>query len=182
MNLDKQRRITEYLLSIKRGDERSLDFLYNEIAKNVRHIALSYFPDKDEAEDFIQDFWADIYKIADKFRFSKNGYGYLYRVLTRRALNRLKTLKRARCRVNIYVDYEDYEVPSDDLRLIEVRETVKAAMSVLSKVEKEVIQLHYFEELTLKTIGKIIGKSTTQAFNIKQTALDKMRKFLDESN
>lgn len=182
MNLDKQRRITEYLLRIKRGDEKSLDFLYDEIAKNVRHIALSYFPDKDEADDFIQDFWADICKIAGKFRFFKNGYGYSYRVLTRRALNRLKALKRERRRVNVYVDYEAYEDPTDSIRVIEVRETVKAAMGVLTKIEKEVVQLHYFEELSLKEIAKVIGKSTTQAFNIKQNALDKMRNFLEEND
>lgn len=63
-----------------------------------------------------------------------------------------------------------------------MRETVKAAMGVLTKIEKEVVQLHYFEELSLKEIAKVIGKSTTQAFNIKQNALDKMRNFLEEND
>lgn len=180
MDLDRRRKITKYLLGIKRGDIECLNFLYDDIAKNVRHIALSYFPDENEADDFIQDFWADIGKIAQKFRFSKNGYGFLYKVLNRRALNRLKALKRERRRVNIFVDYESYEEPTDNIQLIEVRETVKQAMSILTNHEKEIVQLHYFEELSLKEISKVIGKSTTQTFNIKQSALDKMRRFLEE--
>lgn len=182
MNLDKQRRITEYLFGIKCGDNNCLDLLYDSIAKNVRHLALSYFPDMDEAEDFIQDFWADIYKIANKFRFSKNGYGYLYRVLTRRAINRLKSLEREKDRVAIFVDYEKYEEETCDLHLIETRHTVHQAMKILTMEEKEVVQLHYFEELPLREIARLIGKSTTQAFNIKEKALEKMRDFLEKED
>lgn len=105
MDTQDKQEITKALLAIKNREEYAVERLYELVGHTIRYIAFKYLKNIEDAEDLEQDFWADIYRIADKFFFLKNGFGYICKVMNNMAVNRYKKLHRTN-RIEIaYVDY-----------------------------------------------------------------------------
>lgn len=73
---DKQE-ITMALFAVKDREENAVERLYELVGHTIRYIAFKYLRNVDDAEDLEQDFWADIYRIADKFFLFKEWF-WLY--------------------------------------------------------------------------------------------------------
>ncbi len=173
--------INEYINGIKTGDDHCLEMLYSTISANVRHIALKYLKNEFDADDLVQDFWADIHKISLGFIFNQNGFSYLCKVMTRRAINRYRQIHREKCQKIDFVDYQNLEhcVAKDDIENCERNIVLDNAIAQLSKMEKIVIQLVYFEDKTVREIAKELKISKSQVSNIKIAAIEKLKKELD---
>ena len=91
------------LEKIKRGDADGIVELYHEMSHTLRYIALKYLQNDANADDLVQDFWADIEYIADRFIYVQNGFAYLCRVMKRRAIDSYKMVTGSKA-VNIRYD------------------------------------------------------------------------------
>ncbi len=145
--MDKQKLsvINSCIAGIKKRDENSVNMLYDLIASVIGYIAYKYLKDVD-AEDLIQDFWASIYDLADKFILMTNGYGYLCKTMNRMAINRRKKLYGDNVKTIHYVDYSRLKY-SDDNRSIEeinFKMNVEKAMEKLDDTERLIMQLKSF--------------------------------------
>ena len=56
-------------------------------------------------------------------------------------------------------------------------EMLSVALERLSKKQREVIRLYFFEDLTLKEIGGVLGISEAAACTLKNRAVEKLQKF-----
>lgn len=182
MNKRENEKINEALVGIKNGRTECVSALYCEIAPTVRYIALKYLRNDADADDLVQDFWADIYKIASGFSYAVNGFAFLCKVATRRAINRYRELHSGR-EVDIsYVDYSEIDSDTDgSIEQAELRASVEKAMKSLNDTEKLVIQETYFEEKTLRVIASELKLSRSQVARIKCEAIEKMKKIFDET-
>ena len=57
----------------------------------------------------------------------------------------------------------------------ELQEVLKQSLEVLTEKEKRVIELYYYEELTLKEISKVLEVSESRISQLHTKALLKMR-------
>ena len=181
--MDKERKstINKYLIGVKSRDKQSLDLLYDEISPTVRYIALKYLRNSFDVDDLVQDFWKDIYKIADGFIFFQNAFSYLCKVMTRRAINRYKSIYRQSVQQISLVDYEisrDYSVSVENL---EINYIVESAMQKLTKMEKIIVQLTFFEEKTVREIAKEVNLSKSQVGKLKLQALEKLKSEISQN-
>lgn len=176
-------KVTDCLLAIRSGDDKSVEELYNLISPTIRYIALKYLKDVSNANDLVQDFWRDIGRIAHGFVFSKSGYAYLCKVMTRYALNRYKQLHNSNVKNVNFVDYENISSieDEDNLEKVEIRILIEGAMNQLSETEKIVIQSTYYQNKTLRGIAKELGVSKTQVGRIRQNAIETMKKYIVET-
>ena len=184
MNQDKNKKINEYLLQIQRTRKiEYVESLYDLIAPTIRHIALKYMHDKLLADDLVQDFWADIYKISDGYILFGNAHAYLCKVSTNRAINRYKKLKLEKARV-MYVDYSDerFSSGSESMEQIDIRLSVEQAMKQLDEVERIIIQSAYFEQKTVRQIAAELKMSKSKVGRLKIGALEKLRSFFGQEN
>lgn len=94
MNDNKRKLIETAVKSIKSGDKNSVLELHKLISVAIRHIALKYLHNLSDAEDLVQDFWADIFRIINSYHYNKNAYGYLCKVVRNKAINRYKELNK----------------------------------------------------------------------------------------
>ena len=174
MHDEKKKVINKYLIGIKNRDSESLELLYELIAPTIRYIALKYMKNVDEADDLVQDFWAEIYKLADNFIFVKSGFSYLCKAITRKALNRLKKMNRENSTkvefVN-YLDVEDYQA-EDELELAGLRNDVNNAMLKLSPLQQVIIQKTFFEDKTIRQIANDLNISKSQVDRLKNKAIE----------
>ncbi len=197
MNQKTKEDINYYINGIKRGDKFCLDSLYYAISPSVRHIALKYLKNQQDADDLVQDFWADIYKISLGFVFNKNGFSYLCKVMTNRALNRYKKLHNERCRKVEYVDYENFysesaapdkgsSLAAEENNLISASERkeqdqiIDKAIAQLPELERIIIQSIFFEYKTIRQIAKELNISKSLAGKLKQSAINKLKEKLGD--
>ncbi len=69
----------------------------------------------------------------------------------------------------------DAASPSAQLEVAEVRMILSSAIQNLPKREREVISLYYFEEITMKEIGSILGVSESRVCQIHTKAILRLR-------
>lgn len=174
MDKEKINAINSYLLGVKAGDKLSLELLYKEISPTIRYIAFKYLKNESEANDVIQDFWADIYRIAAGFISIQNAFSYLCKVMTRMSINRFRLITRDKRNVVQYVDYENY-AQTTDIEQTEVSLYVESAMKKLTETEKIIIQLTYFEQMTIREIAKVLKVSKTLVGKLKLRAISTMK-------
>lgn len=74
------------------------------------------------------------------------------------------------------------ESPESSLENKMIRETLIKAVNSLNEKEKIVVSLYYYEELTLKEIGKVIDVSESRVSQIHSRILSKLRKCLGDLN
>jgi len=182
--MDKQTKaeINECLVRIKKGDNDSLVRLYNLAAHSIRFIALKYLKNEQDAEDLEQDFWADIYDIADGFSYFKNGFGYLCKVMTRMALNRYKKIHGEKSHTVDAVDYNQVLAFDENAAAqnLDDRIAVQKALDKLSQTERLIMQLIIFEDKTIMQIAKELNISKSQVGRIKKKAEEKLKNELSE--
>jgi len=174
--------INHCLSGIKNRDDKFIDLLYEVISPTIRFIAMKYLQNSFDSDDLVQDFWADIYKIADNFVFVQNGYMYLCKTMTRMALNRYCKLHHDRQIEVRFVDYHKELVIGEDEAFIDdlsLRTMVDAAMDELTDTEKLAVQLTFFESKTVRGMGEEMNMSKSSAGLLKLTAVDKLRKSLE---
>jgi len=178
MDVERIKRINKLIEGISKGDQNAIMELYNEMAPSIRFIALKYIKNEFDADDLVQDFWADIYKIASKFHYVKNGFSYLCKVMTRMALNKYKKDKRVR---TIEIEYVDYELLSTNSENEgnEEKIIVENALKQLNNEEKIILQLSFFEYKSVRQIGKELNMSKSKVNLIKNNALEKLKKIID---
>lgn len=177
MNKRKSEKINEALIGIKNGKAECVSELYAEIAPTMRYIALKYVRNDADADDLVQDFWADIYKISSGFFYMNNGFAFLCKVMTHRAINRYREMHSGR---EVSIDFVDYSVIDHGaeftIEQTETKNAVEKAMAELSDQEKIVIQETYFEEKTLRSIAHDMKLTVRQVAQLKTDAMEKMKK------
>lgn len=66
--------------------------------------------------------------------------------------------------------------PEEQIQENELKEVLKSTLELLTEKEKKVIELYYYEELTLKEISKVLDVSESRVSQLHTKALMKMRK------
>lgn len=66
--------------------------------------------------------------------------------------------------------------PEEQIQENELKEVLKSTLKLLTEKERKVIELYYYEELTLKEISKVLDVSESRVSQLHTKALLKMRK------
>lgn len=181
MEKKRKKEINECLLSIKTyRDMQSVCTLHSLMGGVLRHIALRYSGNVHDSDDIVQDFWADIFEIASKYRYNTNAFAFLCKSFTNTAINYCIKKGRDISKKVYYVDYEN--MASDNGNCIEgavLESVVESAISQLDDDEKAVVQLTYFEDMTVREIAKCLGRSKSQVSRIKISALQNLKQKLE---
>ena len=174
---DRHKKVKECLFRLQKyGTSEYVEALYDLIGPAIRHIGLKYLHDTDLADDFVQDFWADIYKITDQYLFGFNAYAFLCKVATNRAIDCCRRLKGETARIS-YVEYSQLmpeHTADHTLRL-----AVSHAMQQLPEIQRIIIQSTYFENKTVRQIAAELNMSKSQVSRMKTQALEKLKAHLE---
>ena len=61
-----------------------------------------------------------------------------------------------------------------------MKQTLTDSLEILTEKERKVIELYYYEELTLKEISRVLEVSESRVSQLHTKALNKMRKTMGE--
>lgn len=150
-----------YIDAAVNGDTKAFAALIDRYKHMVFTLAMKILKNREEAEEVAQDVFVRVYQKLKTFKGDSKFSTWIYKIAYYRSLDYVKKQKRSLDISSMDADAE-YHLPSientlDALESNERKKAIKKAINQLQGDDGVVITLHYFEELSLKEIAKIMG-------------------------
>lgn len=164
------------LLGVAAGDSHSLEELYHRTRTVVYGLVLSYLKHPQDAEDVTQDAFVRIWDTAASYRPQGKPMAWLLTVARNLALMRL----RERGKTQELTDEEWSALPAraPDVTM-EDRHVLRAALSVLSEQERQVVMLHAVTGLKHREIAQLLELPLATVLSKYRRALKKLNLLLE---
>ncbi len=185
MKIDKNKMISDSDLvqSVLTGSLYSFDVIVERYKDLVFSVALNVVGNYHVAEDIAQKTFIDCYLGLANLKDTEKLYAWLYGIAKRKSLHFVS-------RNRIHMDIEDY---SEDSSMIdwspeqmfiqkESSEAVKAAVLRLSEKNRQVIELFYFQEMSVNSIAEKLGLTVGTVKSRLYEARNKLKGELDYMN
>ena len=151
------------LARLARGDQNALAELYDRHARPIYSLALRILRERADAEDIVQEVFAQAWNQAARFDASRGAVAaWLLMMARSRAIDRLRS---RRSRPETASDAAVVERMPDaavgqDLQLLssEQVEQVKSALTLLPAPQREALELAYYEGLTHTEIAERLAE------------------------
>lgn len=172
--------MSEILLQVTR--EAQLELLMKQYGRKIVHFVYLLTKDRSMAEDVTQEAFIKVYQHLHTFRGESQIQTWLYKI----ALNEAKKqLRRWSFRHLFYtprvVELKD-EQESHSPRLLEAIEKSELADMIMQLpfAYRQVIALHYYQDLTIQEVGHILGVSEGAARNKLYRARNRLKEILQK--
>lgn len=161
------------------GDSQAFYYIHRELFKGLYNYALKLLQDNDLANDAVQELFVKIWtKRADIGKLHRVK-PYFFTVLRRQIFNQLRNLQLRELRISRIprpdIDFSPEEIVVKNEEYLSLQKKISALLNELPKRQKEVIYLHYFEEMDYALIAAIMGINYQSVLNLTQKALQKLR-------
>ena len=159
--------------------DQFLERLMNEYGDELLRTCYLYLKDYQLAEDAVQDTFIKAMKSYDSFEHRSSEKTWLMRI----AINCCKNVMRTRWFRTRQNNLENHmngmgDDPIDDFL---EKDSVSAAIMALNADDRQIIVLYYYQELSVKEIAMVIGKSENTTIQRLNRARGKMKKILMEA-
>ena len=183
--MSKIRMLSEDLIGkIAAGDRlNAVEDLHALIGGRLRFVAVRFFRNDFDADDAVQDFWANIVTYAVKCRYTVNTFSYLMKCFENQCKMTLRK-KNARKNVLSVEDVDRYESLSSDgglnVRQIALKQTFLKAQKRMTDDERRVFAFVLYDEATVRDVAKELNMSKSQVARVRQSAMQKLEQALRE--
>jgi len=168
------------------GHDDALKVLFDRYYKLVLKVALKILRDDDEAEDVMQSVFMEIYKSAVIFDPARGSTKmFILQYAYSRSMNRRQQLTNRQFHTHAYAsEIRKSVVPPSHgvLAPQEVQCLVRRSLETLNSMQRRVLQLAYFEGLSLREIAEETGESLGNVRHHYYRGLSKLRVFLEDAD
>lgn len=164
----------EFLLSLKKQDNRAFEKLFHAYSSLVYSIAMSLIGKRTSAEDAVQEIFFKAHNALPDFKGEKLA-SWLAKIAHNHCIDLLRQMNRKVLTSNIPV--EDLSLPQSSSDNNELPDFINS----LSETEREVVVLKKVEGLSYKEISLLTGKTEGTLRNIVLKCLQSLREKADEN-
>lgn len=146
---------------------------------SIQRICVVYLQDYQLAEDAVQETFIKAMKSYGSFRRDASEKTWITRI----AINCCKNIRRTRWFQYYRNELTDifYSESNDLSESIVEKKGVFDALSELGELDRELIVMHYYEDLSIDEISRVIGKNTNTTRQKLFRARNRIRKILLEA-
>ncbi len=158
------------------GNRKMQKLLYERFAEKMLAVCLCYTKNSADAEDILQEGFIKIFRNLDKFRADGSFEGWIRKIITRTALNHLRTNRNAIYKADLSYDFKDSE--SSILDKLEEKYIV-SMVTKLPQGYRTIFMMYVVEGYNHREIASILGchEGTCKSqFYRSKTRLQKMLK------
>ncbi|NLP52413.1 sigma-70 family RNA polymerase sigma factor [Bacillus sp. RO1] len=159
--------------------EQLINELMNENGDAVLHLVFTYVKNRTIAEDLTQEIFIKCYEKLDQFNYQASIKTWLYRIASNHCKDYLRSWHYRKLILNEklldYIPSKSKDVEVEVISKNEEESLTNAVMGLPVKY-REVVVLHYYEELPLAEISKI----TSVNVNTIKTRLKRAKEILKE--
>jgi RNA polymerase sigma factor (sigma-70 family) len=171
--------LEDWWLRSLEGDTQAFHNIHRELFGGLYHYALKLLQDGELAGDAVQELFVKLWVKRGTIGVLKNVKPYFFTALRRQALNQLRNLQLRQLRINGLpkpdIDFSPEEIVVKNEEYLRLQSKITALLNELPKRQKEVIYLHYFEEMDYAQIAEVMGIHYQSVLNLTQKALIKLR-------
>jgi RNA polymerase sigma-70 factor, ECF subfamily len=177
MNGLKQLAVTDESMLVER--EHIIDQLMQEYSDNILHLVYSYVKNRTTAEDLTQEIFLKCYEKLNQFNQQATIKTWLYRIASNHCKDYLRSWHYRKItfsdKILDYIPSKSKQVEEEVISNSEENILTNAVINLPLKY-REVVFLHYYEELSLADISKI----TTVNINTLKTRLKRAKELLKD--
>ena len=161
------------------GDSVAFRNIHRELFAGLYNYALKLLQDGDLAGDAVQELFVRIWTKRATIGNVQKVKPYFFTALRRQILNHLRNLHLRELKISgmprpdIGFTPEELVVKNEEYQSLQKK--ISELLNELPKRQKEVIYLHYFEEMDYAQISDIMGINYQSVLNLTQKALQKLR-------
>lgn len=150
----------ELITRITRRDRSAFDAFYDRYAQIIFGLCLRILRDRAEAEDALQDIFVQIWKEAERFDPGRaSAKTWIFTIARSRSLDRYRSRKSVQKRIEPEaVDFAAVPGTGDLQQSSLMQQYVGRALEQLSKDQRTVLELSYYEGLTQEEIAERLGE------------------------
>jgi len=159
-------KINKLLLeSLKRGDERSFNELYNSFREPAIRFCNSILKDTEESENIIQEVFIKIWNRRETINPELNFTSYLFTIIKNRVFDHLKEVKKNEfLKDKFWEKILEYKAVDNEIKE-ERFSKIKEAVEGLSEKRKVIIKLNYDEGKSYDEIAQQLNISKNTVKN-----------------
>ncbi|MHB1045133.1 MAG: sigma-70 family RNA polymerase sigma factor [Thermoanaerobaculia bacterium] len=177
----------ELVERIREGDQGALDLLYKRYSAPVYSLVWKVLQNSEEAEDVALDVFWQVWRQAGRYDPSRGAPpAWIFTLARSRAIDRLRARKRREDRTVSIDDPElnidpldEKAAPDDVVSFRQNRDAVRAAMTKLSAVQREAVELAFLKGMTHVEIAERLGQPLGTVKTRIRQGLIRLRKHLD---
>lgn len=156
----------------QKGNPQAFLTLFQKYEQDIYRIAFVYVKNQNDALDVVQE---TAYRSFKTIRNLKEPQ-YLKTWLIRIAINcSLDLLKKQNKEVQLHTDYAEY-IRDEINENIDLELTLQDLMDYLNELEKSVVILRYYEDLTFKEVAETLEIPISTSKTVLYRALKKLKK------
>lgn len=177
----------ELLYKIARGDQNSLEILYDLYCRVIYSLVLRVLKRREDAEEITQNVFLQIWEKAGLFNFEKGSvYTWIINIARNKAIDKLRSKDYRQIKENV-IELDKYDwwqegnkdIAIDTLSDIDTIEHVKKALTMLPNEQKLVIEMAYFEGCTHVEIADKLNLPLGTVKTRARQAMIKLQKFFN---
>lgn len=157
--------------------EEKIEQLLNDYGNAIFRMCFLYLKDYHLAEDAVQETFIKAMYAYDSFQHKSNEKTWLTQI----AINSCKNIMRTKWfRLSRNELKDDIQTNDDFLSKIIEENSISKAIMQLRAGDRKMILLYYYQELSMKEIAEIIGKSENTVIQRVNRARSRLKKILLE--
>ena len=170
------------------GDRTALESLYDHHAAAVLGISLKIIGDRAAAEEVLQETFWRVWQSAATYQSQRGSFtGWLFRIARNLAID---AYRRRSVRPQTIIETADAnpildQLPDPDMDVEDQAQSnlkaqqVRNALTILSREQRQVIEMAYFYGMTRQEIAEATGEALGTIHTRARLALQKLRKELE---
>jgi RNA polymerase sigma factor (sigma-70 family) len=170
----------DWWLQALEGDTHAFRRIHGELFGGLYDYALKLLQDSELADDAVQELFVKIWVKRGVIGTLRKVKPYFFTALRRQILNQLRNLQLRELRIGALprpdIDFSPEEIVVRNEEYLSLQTRIAALLNELPKRQKEVIYLHYFEEMDYAQIAEVMGIHYQSVLNLTQKALQKLRR------
>ena len=150
----------EIIRLVQAGDKEKFGIIMERYASKLSRYGRKFLSDPDNIEDIVQDVFVRAFKNINGFNSALKFSSWIYRIAHNAFVNGLRQKQRNPLLFidfDTFIPHQVYEDPAVDEKEHEkMKKMIELGLESLSPKYKEVIILHYLEEISYKEISDIL--------------------------
>lgn len=173
------------LSKIAAADQTALSELYNRYAKIIYSVAFNSLKSAEESEEVVLDVFSQVWRIAERYNTTKGRVDTWLFMLTRsRILDKLRKQVRIQLSSPVLTKLSEIQIstsldPGENVTVYQRRARVLAALQLLPKEQRQVIELAYYHGLSHSQISVQTGISLGTVKTRIRLGLNKLKSALE---
>ena len=131
--------------------EKQFDYVYNEYAKELYNIAYGYTRNREDSVDIVQNAYVVLLESNKRFESNEHIKYFLIRVTVNESLDLLKNANKKKVIRN-----NDVVVNFPETKKEELPYDLSEIVNTLPEKYKTIIILHYYDDMKIKDISKVL--------------------------